>query len=221
MTLSELKTQIRALAAQSGALKKDTEAELGEQISALALALEAVNPTPNPTARSDLFDGRWRLLFSTFNLERTASLAKLSFGKLPDSEVTIGDVFQEVSSKHGQLYDNVVEFVDGAGQRGMKVMHGYYTIHDGQRLDVVFDHVFVTPLDTRDISQFYRDLNIEPGIDISVPIARTPPMHSSLIYLDDEMRINRGVYGGVYVLEKLSEIAVPSRHLNRYEYTPT
>jgi hypothetical protein len=221
MTLSELKTQIRALAAQSGTLKKDTETQLGEQIAALALELEAANPTLDPTGRNDLFDGRWRLLFSTFNLERKASLAKLSFGKLPDSEVTIGDVFQEVSSKHGQLYDNVVEFEDGAGNKGMKVMQGYYTIHDGQRLDVVFDHVFVTPLDTRDIGQFYYDLNIAAGVDISVPIARTPPMHSSLIYLDDELRINRGVYGGVYVLEKLAEIEVPARHLNRFEYTPT
>lgn len=214
MTLDDLKSQIRILAAQSGTLKKDTEAELGERITSLALELEAATPTQDPTARTDLFDGRWKLLFSTFNLERRASLAKLSFGKLPDVEVTIGGVFQEVSSAHGQLYDNVVEFEDGAGQKGIKIMHGQYTVHDGLRLDVVFDHVFVAPRDERGLEQFRADLGFEADAPTSVPIARTPPLHSSIVYLDDDMRINRGVYGGVYVLERVAPITTPSRNLN-------
>jgi hypothetical protein len=214
MTLSELKTEIRALAAQSGTLKKDTDAELGEKITALAAELEAANPTSDPTSRTDLFDGRWKLLFSTFNLDRKASLAKLSFGKLPDAEVTIGDVFQEVSSAHGQLYDNVVEFEDASGKKGVKVMHGKYTVHDGDRLDVVFDHVFVAPQDTRALDEFCVDLGLARDTGTSVAIARTPPMHSSIVYLDEEMRINRGVYGGVYVLEKIAPVTTPSRDLN-------
>lgn len=219
MTLTELKHNIRDLVAQSGTLKKETEAELGEKIAALALELEAANPTQDPTARTDLFDGRWKLLFSTFNLERKASLAKLSFGKLPDANVIIGDVFQEVSSAHGQLYDNVVEFEDASGQKGLKVMHGYYTIHDGQRLDVVFDHVFIAPRDDRSMSQFRAGLGLPQDALISVAIARTPPMHSSIIYLDDDMRINRGVYGGVYVLEKVAAITDPSRNRNPVKVT--
>jgi hypothetical protein len=214
MSCDELKSQIRLLAAQSGTLKKDTDADLGERINQLALALEAANPTPDPTARTDLFDGRWKLLYSTFNLDRKASLAKLSFGKLPDVEVTVGDVYQEVSSQHGQLYDNVVEFEDGHGRKGVKVMHGYYSVHDDQRFDVVFDHVFVAPQDQRGIDAFRQDLGIAGESALSVAIARTPPMHSSIIFLDEEMRINRGVYGGVYVLERMGDITIPSRSLN-------
>jgi PAP_fibrillin len=217
MNLEELKSEIRRLATLSGTLKKDTETQLGDEIASLALQLEAANPTHDPTARTDLFDGRWRLLFSTFNLERKASLAKLSFSKLPDAEVTIGDVFQEVSSVHDQLYDNVVEFEDAAGQKGLKVMHGQYTVHDGHRLDVVFDHVFVAPRDARNLGQFRSDLGLDSKAAISVPIPRTPPLHSSIVFLDNDMRINRGVYGGVYVLERLADVATPSRTLNRVE----
>jgi hypothetical protein len=211
MPVEALKREIKALAAQSGTLKKDTEEELGKQIAALAGELEKANPTPAPTSRADLFDGRWKLLYSTFNLERDTDLVKLSFGKLPSAKVSVGDIFQEVMSTRDRLYDNVVDLVDASGKPARKVMYGQYTLHDTHRIDVVFYSVFVAPRDRRSFDQFRRDLGVAPDASISTAIERTPPLHSSMIFLDEEMRINRGSYGGVYVLQKETRDFEPSR----------
>jgi hypothetical protein len=214
MSVAALKEEIVKLAAQSGTLKKDTEEALGKEIAALAEALEKANPTLDPTSRLDLFTGRWNLLYSTFNLERDTNLVKLSFGKLPAAPVTVGAIYQEVDPQTDHLYDNVVEFTDIGNRPGAKVMKGRYTVHDGHRLDVVFHHVFATPRDGRSLAAFREGLGLAPDATLSLAIEKTPPLHSSMIFLDEEMRINRGSYGGVYVLRKTAHAFTPSRALD-------
>ncbi|MHC5731968.1 MAG: pPIWI_RE module domain-containing protein, partial [Nostoc sp.] len=46
-------------------------------IETLARSLEAVNPTAEPTNHLELVQGRWRLLYSTFGLERETTLINL------------------------------------------------------------------------------------------------------------------------------------------------
>ena len=202
-------------------LKKETQEDLAKEIAALALQLEAQNPTAAPTSRPELFGGRWNLLYSTFNLSRETNLANLSFAKLPSAPVTVTRIVQEVAPQTAMpadgetLYDNVVEFIDAAGRPGAMVMQGRYTNHDGHRLDVVFHHVFAVPSDGRGLQSFRADLGVASDAVLSRAIEKTPPTHSSIIYLDEELRINRGSYGGVYVLKRLESAFTPSRRLDR------
>jgi hypothetical protein len=201
MDRAALKAELIAEATRSGVLRKATDEELGARITELALELEKLNPTPDPTSRPDLYVGRWKTLFSTFNLEKETTLARLSFGKLASGPITVGELYQEVGPEgEGAIYDNVVTFTDAAGKPGAKVMKGKFTIEDGHKLGVVFYEVFAIPQDGRAIETFKADCGIEA--EVQKTIEKTPPLHSSIIYLDEDLRLNRGVYGGVYVLQK-------------------
>ena len=201
MDRAALKAELIAEATRSGVLRKATDEELGARIAELALALEKLNPTPDPTGRPDLYVGRWKTLYSTFNLEKETTLARLSFGKLASGPITVGELYQEVGPEaEGAIYDNVVTFTDAAGKPGAKVMKGRFTIEDGHKLGVVFYDVFAIPTDDRAMDSFRTDCGIE-GV-VRREIEKTPPLHSSIIYLDEDLRLNRGVYGGVYVLRK-------------------
>lgn len=205
MDVFALKTEIASLAERSGVLRRNTEQALGVEIHALALALEQANPTPAPAQRPQLYAGRWQLLYSTFDLEPQTNLRRLSFNRLPSAAVSVARLYQEVDPGDGDdtVYDNVVELTDPSGGTLVKVMLGRYAAHDGHRLDVVFHHVFVTATDGRPEARLRADLGLGADARLSVPVERTPPMHSSIVFLDDELRINRGVYGGLYVLRRV------------------
>ncbi len=157
--------------------------EAVERIQALATALEALNPTPAPARADALIRGRWRLLYSSFGLQRQATLGRLSFNTLPkDEPITVGRLFQEVDPATG-LYDNVVEYTDAAGRPGLSLTLGRFAPASDSRMDVVFTHAQAsgharTPIDN----------------------AKIPPLWSKVTYLDEDFRLNRGSYGSLYVL---------------------
>lgn len=162
--------------------------EAVERIKALAAALEALNPTTAPAREPDLLRGRWRLLYSSFGLQRDATLARLSFNLLPKTPVRVETLWQEVEPESG-LYDNVVEYSAPGGERGGQVTLGRFAVASDQRLDVVFEAAQATghprvPLDN----------------------AKLPPLWSDVTYLDDDFRLNRGSFGSLYVLALDSRI---------------
>jgi hypothetical protein len=204
MSLDQLKQDLRALCAESETLKSATDETLAASIVAAAEALAAHNPTPDPAARPDLFAGRWALLFSSFRLERESDLAKLSFSALPAAKVRVERLFQEIWPDADSAYDNVVELIDPAGKPLSKVMLGRFDAHDSARFDVVFSQVFAAARDGRSQAALASDLGLPADAALNVAIGRTPPLHSTIIYLDTDLRIMKGVYGGVYVLERVA-----------------
>jgi hypothetical protein len=156
-----------------------------ERIKSLAAALEAVNPTAEPAHAAALLRGRWRLIYSSFGLQRHTTLARLSFNLLPKQDIEVDELFQEVDPATG-LYDNVVGF-RGGGEAGVNVTLGRFAPAGPQRLEVEFTDAAVAM----------------PSLRQSVPIAnaKLPPMHSDVTYLDDDFRLNRGSFGNLYVLQ--------------------
>lgn len=69
--------------------------EQAQLIETKAKSLEALSPTIEPTSQMELVSGRWQLLYSTFGLERETTLARLSFGKLPDVPVSVTSIFKK------------------------------------------------------------------------------------------------------------------------------
>jgi len=179
-----IKRELRELGAATE-LGFDAGGEAVERIKALAAALEAANPTPEPARQAGLLKGRWRLIYSSFGLQRDTTLARLSFNLLPKDPIRVEAIFQEVDPDTG-LYDNPVEFMGADGRRGTQVTIGRFEPVDGHRLDVRFTHAMVAG-----------------GERVVLDNAKLPPMHSDVTYLDDGFRLNRGGFGNLYVLERV------------------
>jgi hypothetical protein len=177
-----IKAELSALGAATE-LGFEAGGESVDAIKALAADLEALNPTPAPARADALLKGRWRLLYSSFGLQRQATLGRLSFNVLPRSApIRVERLFQEVDPATG-LYDNVVEYIDESGVSGVSLTIGMFSPADDRRMDVVFTHAQATG---------YARTAIDN--------ARIPPLWSEVTYLDEDFRLNRGSYGSLYVL---------------------
>lgn len=182
--IAEIKRELRELGAVTE-LGFEAGGEAVERIKALAAALEAANPTPAPSREAGLLKGRWRMIYSSFGLQRDTTLARLSFNLLPKDPIRVDAIFQEVDPETG-LYDNAVEFTNSDGHPGTQVTIGRFEPVDEHRLDVRFTHAMVAG-----------------GDRVVLDNAKLPPMHSDVTYLDDGFRLNRGGFGNLYVLERV------------------
>lgn len=158
----------------------DTGGEAVEAIKRLAAELEAANPTPVTSRADALLKGRWQLLYSSFGLQRDATLARLSFNALPKTPVRVTDLWQEVDPATG-LYDNIVDHDEGSA-----ITLGQFKPAGDQRLDVVFTDMLVTGLG---------------ATRLPIDNSKIPALHSDVTYLDEDFRLNRGSYGNLYVLQ--------------------
>lgn len=185
-----LKAELARLGAETE-LGFDAGGPAIERIKALAAALEAANPTPDPAQAAAMLAGRWRLLYSSFGLTRVTTLARLSFNLLPKSPATVRAIWQEVDPETG-LYDNVVDY-DGEEGPGVQVTLGRFAPADGRRLDVRFTQVAALPAGG------------EPVVAAIDP-EKIPPLWSDVTYLDGDFRLNRGGFGNLYVLARVDPV---------------
>ena len=177
--ITALKRELASIASATD-VGFDAGGEAVEAIKRLAGELEAANPTPVTSRADALLRGRWRLLYSSFGLQRDATLARLSFNTLPKTPVRVTDLWQEVDPATG-LYDNIVDHDEGS-----VVTLGQFKPASDTRLDVVFTEMLATGLGAA-----------RAAIDNS----KILPLWSDVTYLDDDFRLNRGGYGNLYVLQ--------------------
>lgn len=183
---SSLKQDLAALGAQTEVGFEAAPAD-SARIRALATELEAMNPTAEPARAAALLRGRWRLLYSNFDLQRQTTLAQLSTGVLPADPVEVVELYNEIDPATG-LYDNVIHFLFADGSPGMQVMAGAYEAEDDTHLDLRYSEALV----------------IGPGAPIRLPVvSRIGSLKTEITYLDDGFRLVRGAYGSLYILERL------------------
>jgi hypothetical protein len=158
------------------------------RIRALAAELESLNPTPEPARAAALLRGRWRLLYSNLDLQRSTTLAQLSLGILPAQRVEVTELYNEIDPATG-LYDNVIHFLGADGTPGIQVMAGQYEAEDDQTINLVYSEALV----------------IGPGapIRLSAGGARANSLRTEITYLDEGFRLARGAFGSLYILERL------------------
>ncbi|HLO86067.1 MAG TPA: PAP/fibrillin family protein [Nostocaceae cyanobacterium] len=172
--------------------------EIKEKIESLAAEVEALNPTPEPTKHLDLVEGRWRLLYSTFGLEKETTLARLSFGKLPNVPISVNGIFQEVAAENHQ-YNNLIEFNTSSGLPGIVVVNARYSITDEKRLTIDFLATSVKSVNA-DLSDadFRAALGVEPDAVLESQLEFNG--WSDVTYLDENLRLMRGNANNLYVL---------------------
>lgn len=169
-----------------------------ERIEILAESLVKVNPIPEPTKQMELLQGRWRLLYSTFGLQRETTLQRLSFGKLPNVNVIVTGIFQEVYTD-GQEYNNLIELTADSGVQGIALVAGRYTVENSKRLNINFLETSVKSTCSELSDSAFREAL---GVDNKSPLASTISFSawSDITYLDDNFRLMRGNQQNLYVL---------------------
>jgi len=182
------------------------------RIHALIIDLVPHSPTPRPLETQGFVASPWASRFAQFGPRHTAGkpirhatkLSLQSFNRFPAVEIMVHDIEQEIRVE-GAHYNNVAEISTPDGsQRARLIVWGRYSISADapQRYDVAFYAAELVPPDGTKAEALHTAFGLAPDLELRQLL--TPPrLHSDVVYCDDDMRINYGSMGGVYVLRRL------------------
>jgi hypothetical protein len=207
-TREELKQNILDFLAQQNPTVLISEADK-QQLRFMIDELVPHTPVPEPGKDQHKAAGVWVSLFASFGAKHsddqpqhhTTNLAFLSFGNLPAATVHVTEVRQEIDAET-KAYNNVV-FLDNEDRsaKAVLVVHGRYQAdgEDPKRYGVSFSGVSLHGAD----GQSDDELRQQFGLAADTPLKKQfkpPTLHSDIVYLDDDLRINFGGLKGFYVL---------------------
>jgi hypothetical protein len=210
-TAHELKQQLQAAIDRAAPDGRYSDANLDE-VHRLVNALAALTPVPRPIERQDFVAGPWGTRFAQFGAKHTAGkpvvhetdFRLLTFGNLPNRPVRLLSIEQEIHHV-SRDYNNVhsVETIDGSFQATLTIF-GRYRIEDTEpkRYGVDFYRVALQGPSGATEAQVRAAF----GFDAEQPLVvdfKPPRLHSDVVYCDDDLRINFGSLGGVYVMNRL------------------
>ncbi len=196
-------------ASPAGGLSEAGFARLGE----LVTELSALSLYPRPAERASVLQGRWETVFAHFGARHSAGKTRVhesnlkihSFNKFPELPISVRAMFQDVAAD-GSRYNNIVSIAPPGGDIcGEIVTHGRWVV-DGvnpKRLNIEFDRVALGPLFNDDATSMRSALGMAPDLKLNADL-NVSKLYSDVVYLDDDLRINIGIQGGLYVLTKLS-----------------
>ena len=166
-------------------------------IMAAATRLEERNPTPEPTAAGDLLNGDWRLLYTT-------STELLGINRFP--LLDLGQIYQCIRLDGSRVY-NIAETQSPLALNGLVSVVAKFEVVSGQRLNVNFERAvfglqglagYKAPSSWIETLDSGKRL---PAVDIQIK-PRERPGWIDVTYLDEELRINRGNAGSLFVLQR-------------------
>jgi len=166
-------------------------------IQAAATRLEEQNPNPSPTASGDLLDGDWRLLYTT-------STELLGIDRFP--LLDLGQIYQCIRLEGSRVY-NIAETQSPLGLNGLVSVVAKFDVASERRLNVSFERAvfglqslagYSNPSAWIEILDSGKRL---PAVDIKIQ-PRERPGWIDVTYLDQELRINRGNAGSLFVLQR-------------------
>ncbi|MEM7703961.1 MAG: PAP/fibrillin family protein [Pseudomonadota bacterium] len=182
-----------------------------DQLKAWCDELCTHTAVPEPINNQAAASGVWRSRFASFAVKHSenqpmyhpSDLARQSFNNLPKVPVQVVDLVQEIDEAT-KAYNNVVHVTSPAGDaKGIVVMFGRYegAEENPQRYAVSFYRVGFFCNDDRSDEAFREAFGIDADRSLDVEF-RPPSLHSDIVYLDDDARINYGKLGGFYVLSR-------------------
>lgn len=183
-----------------------------DRIHALIGELVPHSPTPRPIDRQEFVQAPWLSHFAQFGPKHTAgkpikhltSLKLQSFARFPDIPVMVHQLEQEIRVD-GCHYNNVADITTPDNVHSAKlVVWGRYHIEPEmpQRYIVDFYQAELVPPEGVDAEMLCAQFGLEPNAPLIREI-KPPKLHSDIVYCDEDMRINYGSMGGVYVMRRL------------------
>lgn len=201
---------LSAIRADDGAGRYD-EAGI-DAIHALIGQLTPHSPLARPIDEQAKVAGPWKSIFAQFGPKHTAGkpiahetrFKLLTFNALPDIPLRLIEIEQEIHAE-GKDYNNVhiIEPIDG-DLRAHLIVYGRYAIGPDQpkRYKVDFSRVALVGLNGTDDGALRQAYGFDPNQPLDVGF-KPPALHSDVVYCDDDLRINFGSMGGVYVMSRL------------------
>jgi len=186
--------------------------ETFERVHALIKKLVPLTPTPSPLEAQEFVAAPWGSRFAQFGPKHTAgkpikhetNMALQTFGQFPKVPILVHDIDQEIRVE-GAHYNNVTDIStpDGA-HRATLIVWGRYEVTDDNPVRYSVDFYAIELRAPDGVSD--DELRAQFGLDADFELRREmkpPKLHSDIVYCDDDMRINFGSMGGVYVMRRL------------------
>lgn len=185
--------------------------ETFDRIHALIEKLVPLTPTPRPLDAQDFVEAPWASHFAQFGPRHTAgkpikhdtSMKLQSFAAFPDLPIKVHDIDQEIRVE-GKHYNNVVSITTPDGNHSATlIVWGRYSIPEDnpQRYSVEFFAVELAAPEGVSPDELRAQFGLEEGSGLRREL-KPPKLHSDVVYCDDDMRINFGSMGGVYVMNR-------------------
>lgn len=213
--IQSLKTQLLGAIDRAEPDGKYSDSHL-EALHALVQQLIALTPLPRPVDRQEYVTGAWGTRFAQFGARHTAGkpvvhetdFGLLSFGNLPRKPLRLLDIQQEIH--HVSKDYNNVQIIETLDQRlrALLIVYGRYRIDqvNPQRYIVEFYKVALLGAAGENEAAIRGAFGFEPNQPLEAHF-KPPRVHSDIVYCDEDMRINFGSLGGVYVLNRLRDHA--------------
>ncbi len=184
-----------------------------QRIHACINALVPLSPTPRPIDAQEFVQSPWGSRFAQFGTRHTAGkpirhqskLSLQSFNRFPPLDIRVEDIDQEIRVA-GSHYNNVVSITTTDGKHaGRIIVWGRYELlpEEPQRYRVSFYACELVPPAGVTPAQFREQFGLAPELPLRQEL-KPPKLHSDVVYCDDDMRINFGSMGGVYVMRRLT-----------------
>lgn len=183
-----------------------------ERINRLVGELLPHTPLPRPCDDEAYVEAPWRSLYAAFGAKHTAgkpiqhlsNLKVHSFSRYPDVPIKVSEIEQEIRVD-GKHYNNVVSITTPDGSYAATIIvWGRYRLNpeEPQRYHVEFYAVELVPPAGSSAAEFCEKFGLEAGTPLRREL-KPPRLHSDVVYCDEDMRINFGGMGGVYVMRRL------------------
>lgn len=194
-TLEALKAQLLDVVAEYEPGTPVTP-EMDAKVSDAARSLEEAVGTIDLNAQAKTLDGMWLSLYDTRNLQYQVDLKFMSGGIFPEKMVPVRMTTQELRPEEG-FYRNTMIMEAGDAKVSF---HYIATAEFGVNADIanVVDVSFQTfEFVPSDAHYSTEDLRAALGLTQDTPLVLTmpagiPPANSTVTYLDNDLRINRG-----------------------------
>lgn len=173
-----------------------------------------------PGERQDILAGNWQTAFASFGAKHSAGKARVqdsdlavqSFNHLPSAPIRVTDILQEIDPPTAG-YSNVIRFSAPDGSAGgVLIIHGAYEVDSArpERFHIAFGRAELRPTGAASLDMLSAALGLPAGASLDVAF-KPPKLYSDILYLDETLRINRGNFGGLYVVERSDEpmVSVP------------
>ncbi|MEL7189068.1 MAG: PAP/fibrillin family protein [Pseudomonadota bacterium] len=183
-----------------------------DKVHELVNELVPLNPTPSPLANQSFIEAPWGSRFAQFGPKHTAgkpiqhetTMALQTFGQFPKVPILVHDIDQEIRVD-GNHYNNVTDISTPDGKhKATLIVWGRYEVGEDNpvRYGVDFYMIELRAPDGVSDEELRAQFGLEEGLELKREM-KPPKLHSDIVYCDDDMRINFGSMGGVYVMKRL------------------
>ena len=181
-----------------------------EQIKELVAEMQAINPVPDPMNQQEKVQGHWVGKFAHYGsahsrgklLPAMSTLKTHTFGNLPATPVLHIDGGQEIKESD-KSYNNVSRLENEAGtMQANCIVYGRYHADEEnpQRFHVRFYRYALVGLNGETEDQLREGFGLDADVVLDGEY-KPPRLHSDIVYVDEDIRVNYGNNGGVYVMK--------------------